>query len=76
LQKELPALGYPSITPKGTESPIVTFRVHDGEATHARLLKANVIVTMRVDPRESRMRVSPSIFNNSADIDHLIEALA
>jgi selenocysteine lyase/cysteine desulfurase len=29
LLKEMPALGYPSITPKGNESPIVSFTVKD-----------------------------------------------
>ena len=76
LQKELPAIGYKSITPRGSESPIVSFQVHDGEATKARLKKADVIVTLRVDTRESQMRVSVSVFNNMADIDRLIGALA
>lgn len=76
LQKELPAMGYPSITPQGNESPIVTFKVHDGEATRNRLQRASVIATIRLDPKESQMRVSVSIFNNAQDIDRLLEALA
>ena len=76
LQKELPAMGYPSITPRGNESPIVTFRVRDGKATHERLLSRNVIVTVRAEPGEGQMRVSPSVFNNMADIDRLLEALS
>jgi selenocysteine lyase/cysteine desulfurase len=76
LQQELPELGYASITPKANESPIVSFRVSDGAATRLKLYKANVIVTLRVDPKKSQMRVSPSIFNNRADIDRLVEALA
>jgi selenocysteine lyase/cysteine desulfurase len=76
LQQELPRLGYASITPKGNESPIVTFRVRDGVATRSKLQKANVIVTLRIDPKESNMRVSPSIFNNQTDVDRLLEALA
>lgn len=75
LQQELPPLGYASITPKGNESPIVTFRVRNGVATRAKLQKANVVVTLRVDPKESQMRISPSIFNNRTDIDRLVEAL-
>jgi len=76
LQKELPALGYKSITPPGSDSPIVSFQVRDVEATQARLKKANVIVTLRANPRESQMRVSVSVFNNMADVDRLIGALA
>jgi selenocysteine lyase/cysteine desulfurase len=75
LQQKLPELSYASITPKGNESSIVSFRVADGAATRSKLQKANVIVTLRVDPKESQMRVSPSIFNTRGDIDRLIEAL-
>jgi selenocysteine lyase/cysteine desulfurase len=71
LQKEMPALGYPSITPKGTESPIVSFAVKDPVATRTRLQKAKVVVTAG-----SHMRVSPSIFNNMSDVDRLLAALA
>ena len=54
LLKEMPALGYPSITPKGNESPIVSFTVKDPAATKTKLQKAKVVVTMG-----STMRVSP-----------------
>lgn len=76
LQKDLPALGYASITPKGNESPIVTFRIPDGAAARSKLRDANVIVTLRVAPKNSQMRVSPSIFNTMEDVDRLIKALA
>jgi selenocysteine lyase/cysteine desulfurase len=71
LLKEMPALGYPSITPKGNESPIVSFTVKDPAATKAKLQKAKVVVTIG-----STMRVSPSIFNNMSDVDRLLAALA
>jgi selenocysteine lyase/cysteine desulfurase len=71
LLKEMPALGYPSITPKGNESPIVSFTVMDPAATKTKLQKAKVVVTMG-----STMRVSPSIFNNMSDVDRLLAALA
>jgi selenocysteine lyase/cysteine desulfurase len=74
LQRELPSIGYDSLTPKNNESPIVTFRVKDGDATRAKLQRANVIVTLRTG-QEPQMRVSPSIFNNQEDIARLIEAL-
>ena len=76
LQNELPALGYPSITPKDSQSPVVTFSLRDGAATRLKLQKSNVIVTLRTGQRESQMRVSPSIYNNLADIDRLIGVLA
>jgi selenocysteine lyase/cysteine desulfurase len=74
LQERLPDVGYPSITPKGNESPIVSFVVKDPDAARARLKKAGVIVTLRSgDP--GQMRVSPSVFNNLADVDRLVEAV-
>ncbi len=75
LQKELPPLGYPSITPKGTESPVVTFTFKDAARTRARLERAGIIVTLRTGADGNQMRVSPSIYNNQADIDKLIQAL-
>ena len=75
LQEGLPAVGYPSITPKGNQSPIVTFRLKDAEAARDRLRKAGVIVSAG-GGKDARMRVSPSVFNNLADVDRLIEALA
>ena len=72
LQTELPALGYPSLTPTGNRSPIVAFRMSDFADTARRLREANIAVTI-VPPR---MRVSVSVFNDDDDIDRLVEALA
>jgi selenocysteine lyase/cysteine desulfurase len=74
LQRELPAMGYASITPRGTETPIVTFLLKDPDDTRKRLARANVAVTVLDQTRQ--MRVSPSVFNTQADVDRLIEALA
>ncbi|MEO7650397.1 MAG: aminotransferase class V-fold PLP-dependent enzyme [Bryobacteraceae bacterium] len=71
LMKELPAAGYPTITPAGTESPIASFAVKDVAGTKARLKKANVVVTVG-----GHMRVSVSVFNNQSDVDRLIGALS
>jgi selenocysteine lyase/cysteine desulfurase len=73
LQKELPAIGYPSITPKGNESPILAFVAQDPAAAMARLRNAGVHVAMRFG---DKMRISPSVFNNQQDVDRLLEALA
>jgi selenocysteine lyase/cysteine desulfurase len=72
LREELPAIGYPCITPKGNESPIISFAVNDPAATMASLKKADVHVAMRFT---NKMRISPSVFNNHEDIDRLIAAL-
>ena len=51
--------------------------MRDGLRARAKLQKANVIVTLGANPGgEGQMRVSCSVFNNQADIDRLIEALA
>jgi len=76
LYKELPAAGYPSITPKGTESPIISFRLKDAVETKARLKKAGVVATASGDKNGGYMRVSVSVFNNSQDVDRLVAALA
>lgn len=73
LMHELPALGYPTITPMGNESPIVSFAVPDPAATVAKLRNADVHVAMRYG---NKMRIAPSVFNNQEDVSRLLEALA
>ncbi|MDA1313658.1 MAG: aminotransferase class V-fold PLP-dependent enzyme [Acidobacteria bacterium] len=72
LQAELPALGYPSITPKGNESPIVVFEAQDPTSTMNKVRAAGVHVAMRFG---NKMRISPSVFSNDQDIDRLLGAL-
>ncbi len=72
LQDELPAKGYPSITPKGNESPIVSFSVDDPKSIMDKLRSADIHVAMRFG---NKMRISPSVFNSHQDIDHLLTAL-
>lgn len=74
LQQELPALGFPSLTPKRNETPIVAFRVRDVAATRQKLRQAGVVATI-IDS-EQRMRLSVSVFNTHEDIDTLVRALA
>jgi selenocysteine lyase/cysteine desulfurase len=73
LQKELPAMGYPCITPKNNESPIVTFLVKDSKATAEKLRRANIELTLRFG---NHMRIAVSVFNNNEDVDRLLQALA
>ena len=76
LIKELPAAGYQTITPAGTESPIVSFRVKNVAGTRAKLKKSNVVVTLSGTEGNGFMRVSVSVFNNQSDVNRLVEALA
>ena len=72
LQKELPRLGFASLTPEDAPSSLVAFAVKDEAATGARLAAARVDVRLNA----GTMRVSPSIYNTPADIDRLLNALS
>ena len=72
LQEELPALGYPSITPRDNDSPIVAFVAADPEQTLARARQAGVHVALRFG---NKLRLSPSVYNNHDDVDRLLRAL-
>jgi selenocysteine lyase/cysteine desulfurase len=74
LQKELPAMGYASLTPKGNETPIVAFALKDVAATQKKLADAKVTAT--IIGSEKRMRLAVSVFNTQEDIDRLLSALA
>jgi len=87
LRKEMPRLGYPTLTPPGNDTPIVSFLVKDYAATSAKLRKAfnSTVVAMRrwefTGPKGDvtivpGMRISPSVYNNQGDIDRLLEALS
>lgn len=71
LRRELPPLGFECITPVDSQGAIISFSVKEDAGTAAKLKRANVDVSL--NPR--RMRVSPSIYNNEADVRALIEAL-
>jgi selenocysteine lyase/cysteine desulfurase len=72
LQKELPALGFEPLTPAESRSPIVTFVVKDPEGVTAKLRRARVEVKLE----QHYMRVSPSCYNDQADVDRLLNALS
>ena len=73
LAKEMPRLGYSSITPAGNESPIIVFQARNPKETMVKLKNAKIHVAMRFG---NKMRISPSVFNNMADIDRLLEVLS
>jgi len=71
LRKELPTLGYPTITPANSASSIISFQVKDSANLRDKLQKANVIATAG-----NTLRVSVSVFNNMADVERLVQALS
>jgi selenocysteine lyase/cysteine desulfurase len=87
LQKELPALGYPAITPPDNPTPIVSFLTPDYAKTAAKVNRAfgsQVIAFRRWEFTEeggearivTGMRISPSVYNDQNDVDQLLNALS
>lgn len=73
LQKELPPLGYKSLTPIDTPTPILAFELKDAAAATKMLQAGHVVGT--VIANENRLRLSVSVFNNHDDIDKVVAVL-
>jgi hypothetical protein len=73
LAIELPKIGFPMITPEGNESPIIVFKAKDPDAVMKKLRAEKINVAMRFG---NKLRLSPSIYNNQADIDRLLDVLS
>lgn len=87
LQAELPPLGYEPITPADTPTPIVSFLPQDIATTRAKLDHAfgEQVISFRewyqTDANGTRtkvegIRLGVSVYNNDADIDAFLNALA
>jgi selenocysteine lyase/cysteine desulfurase len=87
LQKEMPALGYTSITPKESGTPIVTFLCQDADAVRGKIRRAaeqgraRISITgansaLTVGRFGNHIRFSVSVFNNQEDITKVLEVLA
>ena len=74
LQKELPPLGYKSLTPMDTPTPILAFELKDSAAVSKMLQAGHVVGT--VIANENRLRLSVSVFNTHEDIDKAVAVLA
>ena len=72
LHKELPSLGFEPLTPPDNKSALITFAMKEAGPVQERLKRA------RINARIGRhfIRLSPSVFNDLADIDRLLEALS
>lgn len=72
LQDELPRLGFVAQTPRDSTSPIVTFAHKDAERLTKRLAAAKVDVRIA----DYWVRIAPSVYNDMADIERLLEAVS
>jgi selenocysteine lyase/cysteine desulfurase len=70
----MPRLGYEPATPEDSLAPIVSFAYapEKRQAISAKLKDARVEVKMD----QGLIRISPSVFNNIADVDRLLEAVS
>lgn len=71
VQKELPRLGYTPLTPDASIGSIVSFLPKDRADMAQRLQRAKIDVSVG----ESRIRISPSVYNTDEDIDEDIDEL-
>jgi selenocysteine lyase/cysteine desulfurase len=60
------------VTPEGTRSALLTFTFKDRAPLVEKLRKANINVRVGAN----FIRLSPSVYNDMADIDRLLGALA
>ena len=73
LQSELPKRGFEALTPSGSRSPIVAYAYEDASKRFAARLRA---VRIQISVYESRIRVSPSVYNTMDDVEHLLSVLS
>jgi selenocysteine lyase/cysteine desulfurase len=75
LQQEIPRLGFEPMTPADSTSPIVAFAFGD-KIDRARLVRKLKDARVDIAVYEHRIRISPSVYNDAADVDRLLEALS
>lgn len=73
LQEEMPKLGFMPLTPNETTGPIVAFAYKDAAKRLDPILKAEHITISTYD---NRIRISPSVYNDMADVERLLKAVA
>jgi selenocysteine lyase/cysteine desulfurase len=87
LRKEMPARDYSCITPRGSASPIITFRCRDTEAVKQKIRRAGTTGKARISitgPNSAltvgrfgdHLRFSVSVFNNDEDVDTIVGVLS
>ena len=86
LHKEMPALGYPALTPEDNPTPIVSFHTPDQETVDAKLQHAfgeRVVSSRRwqiIEGGQTKtvggLRIGVSVYNNDDDLDAFLNALS
>jgi selenocysteine lyase/cysteine desulfurase len=71
VQQGLRDRGFDALTPPGTRSPIVAFRV-PGDPTAARTILQDAGVKVSFREAGTQIRVSPALFNVASDIDRFL----
>ena len=72
LREEMPRLGFQPVTPPGTRSALITFTFKERAPIVEKLRKANINVRVGAN----FIRFSPSVYNDIADVERLLTALA
>lgn len=72
LQAELPRLGFQPLTPTDSDTPVIAFAF---EGAAARLGPALKAAKVKIQTSRNRIRISPSVYNDQADIDRLLQVL-
>jgi selenocysteine lyase/cysteine desulfurase len=72
LREEMPRLGFQPVTPPGTRSALITFTFKERAPIVEKLRKANINVRVGAN----FIRFSPSVYNDMADVERLLAALA
>lgn len=72
LHAEMPRLGLRPVTPAGTTSPLISFVFDENKQVAARLAAKKI--NARVG--KNYLRLSPSVFNDMADIERVLAALS
>jgi selenocysteine lyase/cysteine desulfurase len=72
LRDEMPRLGFQPVTPPGTRSALITFTFKERAPIVEKLRKANINVRVGAN----FIRLSPSVYNDMADVERLLAALA
>jgi selenocysteine lyase/cysteine desulfurase len=73
LQSSLPAMGLKALTPSVSQTPMAVFSF---EGAAKRLGPALAAAKIKVQLYRNRIRISPSVYNDMSDIEHLLRAIA